>query len=404
MRDVVITGIGLRTPLGHTLDAVKAVYASGKPVIRLVTGPAGQLRAYAKIEDDLSAGFSRAEQVTLDPLAQLAIPTSIDAVADSGLVVADADQDRIGVFLGSGQGASATLVDAFTSLALKDSLKAFTVLRGLNNGAANTIAIRNGFRGQCETMMLACSSSNAAIGAAYRAIRHGYLDAALAGGAEATFNEGSSRAWEAMKVLAKFDPEHPETCSRPFSKDRTGLVLGDGSVIYMLEAEEHAKARGARIYCRLAGYGASNDAVHIAQPEVSGQVLALRACLRDAGLQPSDIGYINAHGTATPTGDPVEVQALRQAFGSWAGQIPVSSTKSLHGHLLGAAGAIELLAAITAVTDGLLAPTANLEVPDPECDLDFVPIHARHGVDVRAAMSSNFAFGGSNACLIVSRA
>jgi 3-oxoacyl-[acyl-carrier-protein] synthase II len=399
MRNVVITGIGMRTPMGHTLDAVRGVYESGKSVIRLVEGPGGRLRALAKMDDDFTAGFSRMDQLLLDPLALMTQHAADDAVADSGMDLETADRSRIGVYLGSGQGASQTKYDAFTSLATNDSIKTYTILRGLDNGAANQVAIRHQLRGACEAVVLACSSSNAAMGQALRAIRHGYLDAALSGGAEATFTEGVIRAWEAMRVLAKFDPEHPETCSRPFSKDRTGLVLGEGAVLYMLEAEEHALARGARIYARIAGYGSSCDATHISAPDPAGQALAMTACLRDAGLEPADIDYINAHGTATPVGDPIEVRAIRKAMGSHAEQVPVSSTKSLHGHLLGAAGAIELLAVIIAMRDGVIAPTANLHEPDPECDLDFVPNQARRGATVKAALASNFAFGGSNACL-----
>lgn len=404
MNEVVITGIGLRTPMGHTLEAVRSVYLSGRPVIRAFEGPDGRMRAGARLTDDFSASFTRMEQALLDPVAMMAQVASDAVIADSGLVLADCDLDRIGVFLGTGQGASQATYDCFTSLALKDSCKPFSVLRALDNGAANQVAIRHGLRGMCETVVMACASSNAAMGNALRAIRHGYVDAAIAGGADATFTEGVVRAWEAMRVLAKFDPEHPETCSRPFAKDRTGLVLGEGAVLYMFESEAHARARGARIYAKVAGYGASTDATHISAPDAAGQALALQACLRDAKLSASDVGYINAHGTATPAGDPVEVASIRQAFGAYAEKIPVSSTKSLHGHMIGAAGAMELIAAIVALNDGILAPTANLHEPDPEFGLDFVPLVARTGVDVKAALSTNFAFGGSNACIALTRA
>lgn len=404
MKDVVITGIGLRTPMGHTLDAVRSVYLSGRPVIRGFEAPDGHLRAGARMADDFSAGFSRLEQVQLDPLAMMTQLASDDVIADSGLVLADCDRDRIGVFIGTGHGASQGMYDCFTSLALKDHCKPFSILRSMFNGAANHVSIRHGLSGVCETVVMACASSNAAMGNALRAIRRGELDVAIAGGAEATFNEGVVRAWEAMRVLAKVDPERPEACSRPFAKDRTGLVLGEGAVLYLFESEAHARARGARIYARVAGYGASSDAAHISAPDALGQAKALRACLADAGLHRSDVGYINAHGTATPAGDPVEVASIRQVFGAHAEQVTVSSTKSLHGHLIGAAGAIELLAAIVALQDGILAPTANLHEPDPACDLDFVPLVARQGVEVRAALSTSFAFGGSNACIALTRA
>ncbi len=334
----------------------------------------------------------------------LAAVTADDAIRDSGLPLQAMDTERVGAYLGTGQGASGTAYRSFTDLALKDRLKPYSILQGLFNGAANQIAIRHGLKGACETVVLACSSANAAMGHALWAIRHGYLDAAVTGGAEATFHEGVIRAWEAMRVLAQFDPENPAGSCKPFDKKRTGLVLGDGAVFFIFEEERQARARNARIYARVAGYGASNDAHHITIPHVDGQTQALRNCLRDGGLSPADIGYINAHGTATPAGDPIECQSIRKAMGSAAEQVAISATKSLHGHLLGAAGAMELLAVIVALNDGIIAPTANLHEPDPECDLDFVPLAARTGCDVRAAVSTSFAFGGSNACIALSRA
>ena len=406
MRDVVITGIGLRTPMGHTLGAVREVFRSGKPVIRSFEGPNGKLRVGARMTDDFTIGYTRPEQALLDPLALMALAAADDVLRDSGLFVepgsgADMpfDRERFGVHLGTGQGTSDTLYESFTLLALSDKIKPFSIVRGLSNGAANQMAIRYGLQGNCQTTVLACSSSNAAMGSAMRSIRHGYMDAAIVGGVEATFCEGTVRAWEAMRVLARFDPACPETACRPYARDRTGLVLGEGAVLYVFEAAEHARARGARIYARVAGFGESTDATNLVVPDAAGQARSVLACLRDAQLSVDDVGYINTHGTATPAGDPIEVQCLRKVFGSRAEQIPVSSTKSLHGHMLGAAGAVELLAAIVALNDGLIAPTANLHDPDPACDLDFVPLTARIGVKVRAALSTSFAFGGSNACI-----
>lgn len=403
MREVVITGIGMRTPMGNTLDAVRSVYASGKPVVKAYTAPQGHTRVMAMLDEDYSKAFARIDQMMIDEVAQLALLAADDAIADSGLALADADRDRIGVLMGTGQGTLHSAVESITSLVNKGSCKTFTILRGLNNGTCNHISMRHGLRGECQTVTMACSSSNAAIGNAMRLIQAGVLDAALAGGAEAVNEEFIIRGWEALRILAKPDPERPETSSRPFSRNRTGLVLGEGSVIYMLEEASQARARGARIYARLAGYGTSSDAANITHPDPTGQALALRACLKAAGFAPEDIGYINAHGTATPTGDPAEVQSIKAVFGAHAQGLPVSSTKSLHGHLLGAAGAIELLAPIVALNDGLLAPTANLDEPDPECDLDFVPNEARQVTPPRAALSSNFAFGGSNAVIALTR-
>lgn len=405
MPDVVITGVGLLTPMGNSLAEVRDVFSAGRPVIRAFHGPNERLRIGARLDrHDHSTNLTRSQQALLDPVALLAIAAAEAALADSGLKVADADADRIGVFLGTGQGTLHSNYESTTTLAQKDQIASLTLLKGLPNSAAGHISMMLGLRGECSTLSIACSSSNMAIAQAMRAIRHGYLDAAVAGGSEATFVEGGIRAWEALRVLAKIDPAAPETSCRPFSKDRTGLVLGEGAVLYMLEAEHHARARGARIYARLAGAGMSADATHITLPSAEGQAIALRNALKDTGLAPSDIGYINAHGTATMAGDAIETQSIRMAFGDQAEQIPISSTKSIHGHMLGAAGAVELLASLLALTDGLIAPTANLHVPDADCDLDYVPNHARHGVSMHATMSSSFAFGGSNACLVLTRA
>lgn len=404
MNEVVITGIGMRTPLGHDYAGVRAAFERGEPVIRPMVGPQGQVRAYAKTDLDITAGFSRLDISLLDPFAMFAQHAADAAVRDSGLDLAAADRDRIGVYLGTGQGATATAYEAFTDLALRNRCRAYSILQGLFNGAANEIAIRHGLRGPCETTVLACSASNAAMGAALRAIRLGEVDLAVTGGAEATFNEGAIRAWEAMRVLAKLEPGAEAGCCRPFDRSRSGLALGDGAVFYVFENAAHARARGAHIHARVIGYGASCDATHITAPDAAGQALALTRCLRDAGLTTADVGYINAHGTATPAGDPVEVQSLKTVLGSHAAHVPVSATKSLHGHLLGAAGAIELLAALVAVQDGIIAPTANLHDPDDGFDLDFVPLVARTGVEVETAISTSFAFGGSNACLAIARA
>lgn len=403
MRDVVITGIGLRTPMGDTLDAVREVFAAGRSVVRAFEGPGGRQRLGGRLTSDVSAIFTRSQLMLMDPVAQLSTAASDAAVADSGIDLSAADRQRIGVFVGTGQSTAATSMEGSVSLALHDTVGTFTILRGLGNATANHVSIRHGVRGESQTTVLACASSNMAIGNAMRMIRHGYLDAAIAGGAEATFSEHIVRAWESMRVLAKPHRDGPAATCRPFSKSRGGVVLGEGCVLYMLEAEEHARARGARIYARLVGFGSSCDATHIAHPNAEGQALAMQACLRDAGAGPADLGYINLHGTGTPTGDPVEVAAVHQALGEYATRVPVSSTKSMHGHLLGAAGAVELLAPILALHDGLLAPTANLDDPDPAFDLDFVPRTARTGVKMDLAMSSNFAFGGSNVCLLLAR-
>lgn len=401
--EVVITGVGMRTPMGHSLQDARAVFASGQPVIQAYTAPEGHLRAVARLTDDFSSSFSRLDRSLIDPVAQLSILAAESAIHDAHIDLASADTHRIGVFVGSGQSAAHTFMEGSLSLQEKNTLKTFTIARGLANGVANHISIRLGLKGEAQAIALACASSNTAIGNAVRLIRTGELDAALAGGSDATYSEHIYRAWEAMRMLAPVHADGAERSCRPFAKDRSGLVLGEGAVIFMLESEKHAKARGARILARIAGYGASSDGTHLLQPDAKGQARAMTNGLRDAGLVPQDIQYLNAHGAGSTLGDAVEVHAIRLAFGSHAPSLAISSTKALHGHMLGATGAAELLALIVALNDGLIAPTANLYDPDPEFDLDFVPLHARQGAPLNAAMSSNFAFGGSNACLVLTR-
>jgi len=401
--DVVITGIGLRTPLGNTLDEVRSVFASGRSAVRLIEGPGGRVRVAALLPEGYGDVFSRGERTLLDPIAQLSVLCSDDAIRDSGMALDQVDRGRFGAFVGIGQGTGHTAREGHASLFEKDTIKPYTILRGLPNGVTNQVSIRHGLRGEAQTSASACAASNIALGNAYRLIRAGVLDAAIAGGSEATYCESLVRAWESMRVLAPANLERPETSYRPFAKDRNGVVLGEGAVLYVLESERHAKARGARIYARMVGYGASSDATHIAQPDAEGQAMAMRACLRDAGMVPADVGYLNAHGTGTARGDQTEVEAIRATFGAHASSLPVSSTKALHGHMLGATGAIELLASIFALNDNMIAPSANIFETDPDLDLDFVPNNARLGVDVRATMSNSFAFGGSNACILLTR-
>ena len=402
-REVVITGVGLRTPMGHTLADVERTFRTATPALSVVQAPGGHARVVGRLSEDFSASFSRLDRSLIDPVAQLSILAAESAVEDSGLDLSGADRDRIGVFIGTGQSTAHTVMEGATVLMARDTVKTFTLARALGNGVANQVSIRLGLRGEAQALVLACASSNVAIGNALRLIRSGELDAALAGGADATYTEHAYRGWEAMRTLAPVHATDPLSSCRPFARDRSGLVLSEGAVIFMLETEAHARARGARILARLAGYGASSDATHLLQPDAGGQALALTRGLRDADLAPSDIQYLNAHGAATALGDKVEVQAIELAFGAHASRLAVSSTKSLHGHMLGAAGAVELLAPILALQQGLIAPTAHLHEPDPELRLDFVPLTARLGPPLQAAASSNFAFGGSNACLVLTR-
>jgi nodulation protein E len=266
----------------------------------------------------------------------------------------------------------------------------------MSNAGASHISIEFGITGPAFTISTACSSAGHAIGQAYRMVRDGDTDLVITGGSEAPFSRGILKAWEAMRVVS------PDTC-RPFSKDRRGMILGEGAAMFVLEPLDVARARGAQVYAEVAGFGMSSDACHITQPSKEGAARAMRAALGSAGIAPEQVGYINAHGTATPANDPTETAAIRQVFGAHANGLPVSSTKSMHGHTLGAAGAIECLATVVALRTGVLPPTANYSEPDPECDLDVIPNAARpHQVEY--AISNSFAFGGLNAVLVLKRA
>jgi nodulation protein E len=268
-----------------------------------------------------------------------------------------------------------------------------TIPKTMANAGASHISMEFGITGPSFTISTACSSAGHAIGQAYWMVRNGITDVALTGGSEAPFSFGILKAWEAMRVVS------PNTC-RPFSKDRRGMILGEGAAMLVIEPLDRALARGARIHAEIVGFGMSADACHITQPSSDGAARAMRAALRDSGLSPEQIGYINAHGTATPANDPTETAAIRSVFGSHAASLAVSSTKSMHGHTLGAAAALECLASILALRDGVLPPTANYTEPDPECDLDVIPNHAR-SAQVEYAMSNSFAFGGLNAVLVL---
>jgi len=299
-------------------------------------------------------------------------------------------------------GAANALEETFAQLLLRDPdrVKPLTVLKVMNNASAGHVAIQHGLAGPDLTYSCACSSSSVSIGEAFRQIRHGYADVMIAGGAEAPLTFGFFKAWEAMHILAIPDPANPSASCRPFSKSRSGLVLGEGAAMVILEEREAALRRGARIYGEIIGYGSSNDHVHITKPSVDGQAQAMSLALADAGIAADAIDYVNAHGTATVLNDVTETRAIKKVFGDRAYKLPVSSTKSMHGHLLGGAGALEFVIALLAMKHRAVPPTANLDVPDPECDLDYVPGVGRANQDIRCVMSNSFAFGGTNAVLI----
>ncbi len=405
MRKVVVTGLGVLSPVGNGRDAFFDSLAAGRSGIRRLSSEFA-LRLTSKIGGEIAfdpaAHFPKPKLALLDRFSQFALVAAQEAMTDAGIEANDTRKENAGVYLGTGQGGAhsteATYADLF--LNAKDRVQPYTVIRVMNNAATAHISIDFALRGPTLTFSTACSSSAIAIGEACRAIRHGYVDLAIAGGAESLLTLGTIRAWEALRTLATEDPQDAGASCRPFSLDRTGLVLGEGAGMLVLESEAHARARGAKMYAELAGYGVSSDASHLTKPSELGQAAAMRMALKDAGLSAQTIGYINAHGTATLAGDRIETTGIKDVFGAHAGRLAVSSTKSLHGHLMGATGAVEFIASILALQRGVLPPTANLRVPDPECDLDYVPNRARSGVELEAVMSNSFAFGGSNAVLV----
>lgn len=404
-RRVVITGMGVVSPVGNDCGAFFDNLLAGRSGIRRLSSSfAGRLTADVggEVDYDPSARFPKNKLGLLDRFSQFALEAAAQAIRDPGVELTDALKNRTGVFLGTGMGGASTVESGYEELFLhdKDRLAPHVVVRAMNNAAAGNISIDQGLRGPSVTYSTACSSSAIAIGEAGRAIRHGYADAALAGGAESLLTLGTIRAWEALRTLAVTDAEDPASSCRPFSGDRTGLVLAEGAGMVLLESLEHAQRRGVRIHAELIGYGAGSDAEHLTRPGLDGQAATMRQALADAGISADEVDYINAHGTATLAGDAVETAAIKQVFGKRAARIPVSSTKSMHGHLMGATGAVEFIAAIMAIARGAVPPTANLRVPDPACDLDYVPGRGRADTGVRTVMSNSFAFGGSNAVLI----
>lgn len=413
MRQVAVTGIGVISPLGNDPENFFGNLARGRSgIVRLpvpTNAPAGRQslelpRSHigGAAAFDGSRYFPAPKLRMLDRVSQFALVAAAQAVRDSGLVFDDLGRQRAGVFVGTGMGGAQTTDDGYFTLYAEGSerVKPYTVLSAMTNAAASWIGIEYGLLGPNLTYSTACSSSAVAIGEAARRIASGDVEVMIAGGSEAPLNYGTLVAWDALKTLATPDPGDPGASCKPFAKDRTGLVLGEGAAMVVLEDLEHAKARGARVHAELIGYGLCTDATHITRPSVVGQAAAMRRALDDAAIEPDEIGYINAHGTATLANDAMETAAIKDVFGRHAFSIPVSSTKSMHGHLLGAAGALEFVASILALERQIIPPTINLNVQDPECDLDYVAAGARSGVGLAAAMSNSFAFGGTNAVLI----
>jgi len=408
LRRVVVTGMGVVSPVGNTPDTFFNALLNGQSGIkRLDAEFTDQLEAKlaAQATFDGTEHFTKQELALLDRVSQFALYSSREALKDSNLDLGKMNLDRVGSFIGTGMGGASSTEEGYDRLFNQKArrLKPFTVLMAMNGAAASQVAMHFKLKGPNITYTTACSSSAVAIGEAYRQIKHGYTDAAFAGGTEALLTFGTIKAWEALRTLAEEDPNDPTASCKPFSLNRTGLVLGEGAAVLILEEMEMAKARGAKIYGEITGYGLTNDGDHITQPSIEGQSRAMKAALADAKLNPNDIGYINAHGTGTLLNDATETAAIKHVFGSHASHIPVSSTKSMHGHLMGAAGAVEITATLLALVKKELPPTINLKEPDPACDLDYVPNQKRVLKELNHVMSNSFAFGGTSGVIIMSK-
>jgi nodulation protein E len=402
MNRVAVTGLGLVCALGNNVPECWARLAAGETRIRPMRdlgSPPYKFQNAAEAWDfQPSDHFSEKDLLMLERFAQLAVVAAREAVAQSGLALNGELSDRSAVITGTSVGGQFSEEEGYRRLYKENVARVgpFTIPRTMSNAGASRISLEFGTHGPAYTVSTACSSSNHAIGQAFWMVRNGQAIAAIAGGSEAVFAEGLIRAWEAMRVVS------PDAC-HPFSADRRGLSLGEGAGMLVLENWDHAKARSAEILGEIVGFGMSSDAHHITQPCVEGPAKAMAWALCDANMNPSEIDYINAHGTGTQANDVTETQAIRAVFQRTADKLLVSSTKSMHGHTLGAAGAIEAIATLLAMKHSLAPPTANFTGADPACDLDVVPNRARCA-NIEAAISNTFAFGGLNATLVMKRA
>lgn len=406
MRRVAVTGIGVISPLGNSAAEAFQSACNGRSGIDQIDAAFAKRLAApiaATAHFDAAAHFEPVKLRMLDRVSQFAVVAANQAITDARSDWANLDRNRVGVFVGTGMGGTLSNDDGYKTLYAdgSDRIKPFTVLAGMHNAAAAWIGIEHALSGPNLTYSTACSSSAVAIGEAWLRVASGAVDVAIAGGSEAPLSFGSMKAWEALHTLAAVDVDTPAASCKPFSKNRTGMVLGEGSAMLVLEAWDRAIERGATIQGELLGYGLSTDASHITRPSVQGQSSAISAALRSAELPPSAIDAINAHGTGTLANDAVESAAIKDVFGERAYQIPISATKAMHGHLLGAAGALECVLSLLAMQHEVVLPTLHLLSPDPQCDLDYVANVARNYSPVRTMLSNSFAFGGTNAVLVL---
>ncbi|MFH0771187.1 MAG: beta-ketoacyl-ACP synthase II [Candidatus Omnitrophota bacterium] len=409
-RRVVVTGLGAVTPIGNSKDEFWRALLEGKSGVGKIThfDPCGfdcQIAAEVKNFDPSCYITNAKELRRMERFVQFAVCCAKMAVEDSGLDLSKEDSYRVGVIVGSGIGGLKTIQDQ--TLIWKERgpsrLSPLLIPMLIVNMAPGQISITLGIKGPNSCVATACATGNHSIGNAVRIIQHGDADVMIAGGTEAAIVETAIGSFCALKALST-NNDNPHLASRPFDKNRDGFVMGEGCGIAILESLEHAKARGARIYAEVAGYGMSADAYHMTAPDPNGEGAAacMRFALRDGGIKPEDVSYINAHGTSTVLNDKIETLAIKKVFEKQAYKIPISSTKSMTGHLLGAAGGAEFIVSVLAVKEDIIPPTINYDTPDPECDLDYVPNKSRQ-VKVNVAISNAFGFGGHNACVAVKK-
>ncbi len=406
---VVVTGIGVVSPVGTGKEAFwEAVKAGRSGVGRISYFDTSDFSTQiaAEVKDfEAEDYFDRKELRRIDKFIQFAVAGSKIALEDSGLNLEKVDSGKFGVSVGSGIGGIATLEEQHNVLLQKGPRRVtpFLVPMMIANMASGYVSIAFGAKGPNSTLVTACAAATHSLGDAFKTIQRGNAEVMLAGGTEAAITPLSFAGFCAARALSTRNDE-PEKASRPFDRDRDGFVMGEGAGVLVLEKLEHALARGAKIYAEVAGFGMSADAYHITAPDPNGDGAArcMLNAVVDAGLETKEIDYINAHGTSTPLNDKLETTAIKRVFGEYAYKIPISSTKSMIGHLLGAAGGVELAAAILAMENGIIPPTINLENPDPDCDLDYVPNVSRKG-EIRTALSNSFGFGGTNACIVIKK-
>ncbi len=403
MARIAVTGLGLISPLGNEVGAAWQRLLNGDSAIATLSGVGQGDVPAARSHFEPTAFLTKLQMVGTDRVSQMALAAARLACQDGGFE-APADPTRLGVYLGTGMAGAASVDQAYAALYEQRKIPPLTVPASMVNAPAALVALHLQAQGPVLTYAVACASSAVALAEAAHALRRGDVDVALAGGAEALLVRGTVVAWQAMHALAAVNAQ-PERSCRPFSPDRDGLVLGEGACFFVLQREEDARSQGRPVRAYLAGSGVSCDAFHLTKPHARGQAAAMRSALAMAGLSAQEVGYCNPHGTATPTGDPVECEALRTVWGEHAQHLQVGATKAAHGHLLGGAGALEAAWAVLAVQHGQVPPTAGLAAVDEACaGLDHVGPTGRDAPALRHAISNSFAFGGTNAALVFSKA